>query len=597
MFELHDVSFLVAAKPQESVLLGDVTAVFPPGEVVAVVGPPGSGKSTLLKLLAGIRRPTFGKVVWTDDSEGQGRVRPKIAYLPQFPHAASSEWKLFTAAEQVETALRLRVASLDKTSRKEQTAKLLEDVGLTAQAACRPDTLSHAQQRRLSLAIELAGYPALIACDEADKASDPKTEREFVQLLSTLAHEKSLAAVQVTHALGNLEGYDSVIVLHGGQLAYHGPPEFLAHYFQIEATTNLYECLAKRKPEDWHRSWVKHRSSFQSEAGREKLLADLTGDDRRIFLEKRMEAARREGQPVPVPPASILPGAVSQFRTLLGRRWRLASRNIPALGMQLALLFALPFAVAVFVASDLSRLQELSELLTGDVVALLRENAVFAEKVKHGAGLIAGLVMAQTILLAFLAANNAAREIAGERMAFEREKYRGLRPGAYVASKVAFLLPWVMVQAAWMGWYVHSVCRLPGNLWMQIGMLALVNGALTILCLAISSLTRSAWRALLVCFSLAAFQLPFSGTVLSPPEALSWIARPLVTLYWGTSGYLQSMQDTRFYDVLQVVSPLTLSPAFLCVLILGAQIALGLLMAVFGCKMARLGSIWNHNGT
>ena len=188
-----------------------------------------------------------------------------------------------------------------------------------------------------------------------------------------------------------------------------------------------------------------------------------------------------------------------------------------------------------------------------------------------------------------MAVHNAAREIAGERMTLEREKYRGLNPVAYVASKAVFLLPWVLVQSAWMGWYVQSVCRLPGTLWIQIAVLALMNAALTSLCLAVSSLTRTAWRSVPICLCLAALQLPFSGMVLSPPETLSWLVRPLGTLYWGASAYLQSMQGTRFYEALQVVTPLPLSPTLLCLAILVSQIALGLVCTVSGCKIARLG--------
>ena len=92
-------------------------------------------------------------------------------------------------------------------------------------------------------------------------------------------------------------------------------------------------------------------------------------------------------------------------------------------------------------------------------------------------------------------------------------------------------------------------------------------------------------------------QLPLSGTVLALPEALRWIARPLVALYWGTSAYLQSMQGTRFYEALQVISPLTVCPGFVCLLILGLQTVLGLMIALSGCKITRLGITRKHSGT
>ena len=593
MFELHDVSFLVTANPQERVLLGDVSAVFVPGELVAVVGTPGSGKSTLLKLLAGVHPPTFGEVVWTEDGTPV-RPRPPVAFLPQGSYSASREQNLFTATEQVETALRLRVASLDAISRREQAAALLEKTGLGSLADRRPNTLTAAQQRKLALALALTGSPALVLCDEPAAAFDPKTECDFAQLLQKFAREESLAAVHVTHTLGNLESYDSVIVLHGGQLAYQGPPEFLAHFFAIPSAVELYERLAAKRPDDWHRAWVQQGVRSKNPEGKGQIVAGISDAYRAFFLRKRPGDAERENT---TRPPMDLPGAFSQFVTLLRRRWLAALRNFPALGMQFTLLLGFPCALAFFAVGDLIRLQELSEQLRGNVAEQLKENAVFAVNASHGIGLVAGLAMAQALLLAFMASHNAAREIVGERASFEKEKYRGLRPGAYVASKAFFLLPWVLLQSSWMGCYIKSVCRLPGDLWMQIAVLALVNAALTSLCLAVSSLTRTPWRSLPICLCLAALQLPLSGTVLAPPDTLSWIARPLGTLYWGASAYLQTMQGTRFYEALQVVTPLTLSPIFLCIAILGSQIVLGLLLTMAGCKMARFGVASHPHGT
>jgi len=148
-----------------------------------------------------------------------------------------------------------------------------------------------------------------------------------------------------------------------------------------------------------------------------------------------------------------------------------------------------------------------------------------------------------------------------------------------------------------MSLYVGSVCGLPGNPAGQVAVLALVNAAFTALCLAVSSLTRAPWRALLISLCLAALQLPLSGAVLAPPEALNWIARPLVTLYWGVCAYLQTIAGTRFHEILQIVSPLSLSPLFLCLLILIFHVVLGITITLAGCKIARLGLTRKHSGT
>ena len=586
MLELYDVSLLVATAPQELVLLGDVSAAFAPGELVAVVGLPGSGKSTLLKLLAGVCHPTFGKVAWR-----QGI--PSRAYLPQLPPGIHADWNLLSVAEHVNTALRLRVAGLRSSAVREKTAALLEKTGLADVASQRPGALTCAQRRRLALAVELTGSPQLLLCDEPSGAFDPKTDLELARLLRTLAREESRTVFTVTHALDTLDVYDTVVVLHGGQLAYAGPPEFLDFYFHLDSSADIYTQLAARRPDDWHRSWTKHRKAYHPEKG--EITEAIAPEKARLFLEK-LKARTDEPEPAAPAPAPQ-PGSLSQSVTLLARRLRLAWRDFPAFWLNLALGLGLPVAVAIFAANDLGWLREFSLKLTGNVVDLLKDDALFAVQASRASGLVAGLALVQVILLAFLAVHNAAREIAGERMAFEIEKYHGLRPGAYVASKLAFLLPLVLAQAAWMGLYVGSVCGLPGSPAAQIGVLALANAAFTALCLAVSSLTRAPWRSLLMCLALAALQLPFSGAVLAPPEALLWIARPLVTLYWGACAYLQTMEGTRFHEIFQIVSPLSLSPRLLCLLILASHVILGVAITLAGCKIARLGLTRKHPGT
>ena len=186
---------------------------------------------------------------------------------------------------------------------------------------------------------------------------------------------------------------------------------------------------------------------------------------------------------------------------------------------------------------------------------------------------------------------------ARERMAFELDKYHGARAGAYAASKFAFLLPAVLAQAAWMGFYVHEICGLPGGVAAQIGVLALLNAAFTALCLAVSSLTRAPWRSLGICLGLAAAQLPLSGALLAPPELLLWIARPLVTLYWGACAYLQTMAGSRFHEIFGVVAPWSLSPLALALSMLLAHLVLGVAITVAGCRITRLGLTRRHPGT
>ena len=121
----------------------------------------------------------------------------------------------------------------------------------------------------------------------------------------------------------------------------------------------------------------------------------------------------------------------------------------------------------------------------------------------------------------------------------------------------------------------------------QILLLVLVNAALTAVCLAISSLMKTAEQASLVSIYLVGFQLPLSGAVLALPKMLSWITRPFIASYWGWSGFIQTMHDTRFYEAVLAVTQTKLAPAGLCAWVLACHVLLGLLIAYMGCKNSR----------
>jgi hypothetical protein len=156
-----------------------------------------------------------------------------------------------------------------------------------------------------------------------------------------------------------------------------------------------------------------------------------------------------------------------------------------------------------------------------------------------------------------------------------------------VASKAAFLGVLVLAQSAWMAVFVNYVVQFKGSPLTQMTLLILVNAALTAICLAISSLMKTAEQASLVSIYLVGFQLPLSGAVLALPKALSWITRPFIASYWGWSGFIQTMRDTRFYEAVLAVTQTTLASAGLSVWVLMCHVLLGLLVAYMGCKNSR----------
>jgi hypothetical protein len=254
--------------------------------------------------------------------------------------------------------------------------------------------------------------------------------------------------------------------------------------------------------------------------------------------------------------------------------------------LHLALLLGFPCLVVVFALRGLTALRAPAELPEDPLGQLVSDFSTKLEYLRVG-GMVSGLIMFQVVLLTLMGANNAAREVAAERLIFEKEKFSGLSPLAYVFSKVSFLAVLVLAQSVWMSLFVNAVVRMPGSLLEQTFLLVLVNAAMTSVSLGISSLMASAEQSSLVSVYLVGFQLPLSGAVLALPDWLGKITRPFIASYWGWSGFLQTLSDTRFYNaVLEMTqTPLMALPAVVAVLV--CQVFAGVAAAYTGCKSSR----------
>ena len=567
MLELREVTVTAGGTAEAPVLLSGVTACFPRGEVCALLGPSGSGKTTLVRAIAGIAGTSTGSLHWEGiDLDLEDLPPSQIGYVPQF---TISEENL-TAEENIVLALRLRVAGLSGAALGARAAELLDLTGLGSAAKTLSKHLSGGQRRRLALSMELASEPPLLLCDEVTSGLDARSEREILDLLHRIAREGNRVVIVVTHGLRDLDAFDKVAVLSAGSLAYLGPPETMAHYFRVDRPEEIFERLPQRSAAEWHASWNKHRTHFEP--------ADQPPPE--------TAAKANETTDFPV----LLPGAVSQFLTLTATRWKIFFRDKGNFALQIGLVLGFPLVVAVFALDGLPAVPGLDAGLSGDVVRQLIEARTFAEGASKAGSAVSGLILLQVILLGLLGANNSAREIAGERAIFEKERFAGLKPSAYVGAKISFLAVLVLVQSAWMTWFVRTVTGFPGDGSQQFLFFLMVNAALTATCLGISALARTADQASLASIYLVGFQLPLSGAVLALPAGLDAALRPFIAAYWSWSGALQSLRETRYYDVLELVLPTTLSAASLCAWVLLLHIIFGIFMAWLGC----LRSAWDR---
>jgi ABC-type multidrug transport system ATPase subunit len=612
VLELQDVCFTIRKDGAPVNLIDHISLKVPKGHFMAIVGPSGCGKTTLLKTIAGLNPESSGNLFWDGRNLSQGGdfSPSEIGYVPQF----SIAYDPLTVDESVEAATRLRVRCRNTAELDQRIDRVLEEAGLAAISDRTVRVLSGGQKRRLGLAMELVSDPKILLCDEVTSGLDPRSEREIVRLLHDLSRKDGRIVLAVTHSLAHLELYDSILVLHEGCLAFHGPPEKLTHYFSVRDSEEVYPRLATQTAERWQSSWQKHGESYfhMLERNREVLIAsgslqlpasgeppashaaptaeDPTAEDPTAEDPTAADPAAAAATPTTPPPAPRaapdllpLPGFCSQFATLLSRRWRIFFRDRGQVFLQLAILLCFPILVTLFSDKASGNIRRFSDTRQSDISAEIQEQQnVRGDQAKVGSA-VSGIIMFQVVLLALMGSNNSAREIAGERPIYEKEKFGGLRPAAYLASKIAFLSCLVIAQSLWMAFFVNFFGQFRGEFFQHAGFLLLVNAAMTAICLAISSVMRTAEQASLLSIYLVGFQLPLSGAVLALPENIEVFTRPFISAYWAWSGSVESLQ-TQVHDAVKSVIDTSLSVQTSCLYTLFAHIGVALIIAWAGAR-------------
>jgi putative ABC transport system ATP-binding protein len=189
------------------------------GEMVAICGRSGSGKTTLLHILAGLERPTGGRV-WVGDREVTAMNRDALLRLRR--ETVSLVFQSFallpvlSAAENV--GIPMRLARMDPAQREARTEALLELVGLAGRGGQRPLELSGGEQQRVAIARALAGNAEVLLADEPTGQLDSQTGDQIMGLLRAIAHERGVTAIVATHDRTLIGAADRVLQLHDGQL-------------------------------------------------------------------------------------------------------------------------------------------------------------------------------------------------------------------------------------------------------------------------------------------------------------------------------------------------------------------------------------------
>jgi ABC-type multidrug transport system ATPase subunit len=475
------------------------------GELVAIIGESGAGKSTLLKVMSGVAAPGSGSV--TAGGEDLAAQATDIGYVPQFDivHGA------LTVREALEFAARLRLPQ--DTSANERTTRIaavLEQLGLTERADVRVDRLSGGQRKRVAVGVELLHSPRALFLDEPTTGLDPGLERRLTALLRSLADEGQTVAY-VTHATASIEICDRVLVMgRGGVLCFDGPPAAVLEFFGVERFDDVYAELDRHEPDELARRF-------------------------------------RPDSPPAAPPAAAFPlKSLRLLRQSFGYQVSvLTTRDATLLVRDRRHLRSMIVQVPV--------LAVLTALLFGHDVF---RRADGAEGVELFAGKAAQLVFLMVTIAIWMGSINAARQIVKERSVLARELAIGVRPEAYIVSKLLVLFSVTTVQTVAFAAVVLFLRPLHGGLSQAqhlVLVLVLAGWVAVLLGLVVSAHASSEDQATGVIPLLLVPQLLFGGAIVSLQDMTGFmgVIATLVPARWAFSaaGHAIELPDRIAEDV------------------------------------------------
>ena len=224
--EFKGVGFAYPGK--EARVFDGLDLAIPAGAMTALVGPSGGGKSTLADLLAGLRRPQEGHILF-DGVDGVefdiASLRGSVAFVSQDAamfNASVRENLLFTRPGACEDEL---WAALEKA----RAAEFVRDLpqGLDSLIGERGVQISGGQRQRLSLARALLEEAPILIMDEPTSALDSETEREIQLAVENMRRTTGLTIVVIAHRLSTVRSADKIAVVMDGRVVEEGAHEEL----------------------------------------------------------------------------------------------------------------------------------------------------------------------------------------------------------------------------------------------------------------------------------------------------------------------------------------------------------------------------------
>lgn len=221
MLELKHISFEVPEDGVDKEIIKDISFVIPDGKFTVITGPNGGGKSTLAKLIAGIKKPTSGQILWDGQDITEmsitDRARMGISYAFQQP----VRFKGITVLDLIRLAKGEEISISG-------ACEYLSQVGLCAKDYINREvnaSLSGGELKRIEIATVLARGTKLSVFDEPEAGIDLWSFQNLIQVFEKMHREIQGSILIISHQERILNIADEILVIGDGEVTDHGVKE------------------------------------------------------------------------------------------------------------------------------------------------------------------------------------------------------------------------------------------------------------------------------------------------------------------------------------------------------------------------------------
>ena len=217
ILKVENLSKIYGKGDTKVIALNNISFEVEEGEFLAIIGPSGSGKSTLLHTVAGLGRPTSGKVYFYGKNMYEMNKkdltilrRQKIGIIYHFYNLIPT----LNVEENITLPIELDKKKIDKVKLEE----IMKFLGIYNRRKHLPNELSGGEQQKVAIGRALMINPNIILADEPTGNLDSKSSNEIIQLLKKANKEYNQTIIMITHNLEIAKLADRIIQIEDGKI-------------------------------------------------------------------------------------------------------------------------------------------------------------------------------------------------------------------------------------------------------------------------------------------------------------------------------------------------------------------------------------------